>query len=49
MVVTEACLEAGRLDELLQPIVDAHHGDSRLLVQILREAQEVPRLSAGRR
>jgi [NiFe] hydrogenase diaphorase moiety large subunit len=39
MVVTEACLEAGRLDELLQPIVDAHHRDSRLLVQILREVQ----------
>jgi [NiFe] hydrogenase diaphorase moiety large subunit len=39
VVVTEACLEAGRIDELLQPILDTCHRDSRLLLQILREAQ----------
>jgi [NiFe] hydrogenase diaphorase moiety large subunit len=39
--VTDECVGAERLGELLQPIIDGHGGDPGMLVQILREAQEV--------
>jgi len=39
--VTDECVGAERLGELLQPIIDGHRGDPGMLVQILREAQEV--------
>jgi NADH:ubiquinone oxidoreductase subunit E len=38
--VTEDKVEAGRLDERLQPILEAYHSDPLQLVQILRATQE---------
>jgi [NiFe] hydrogenase diaphorase moiety large subunit len=38
--VTEDKVDAGRLDERLQPILDAYHSDPLQLVQILRATQE---------
>lgn len=40
-VVTEECIDAARLDELLQPIIDRHGGDPGQLLQILLAVQEV--------
>jgi [NiFe] hydrogenase diaphorase moiety large subunit len=40
-VMSEECFDAERLEKLLRPVVDRHHGDPLQLVQILRETQEV--------